>query len=75
MPIGYLQQTLSTAAEARQLSKQLLDKGALSADVILSEGSEEVDLLISLDRSQAAQIIGKPVPDSAWLEEVLPRAA
>ncbi|WP_455233590.1 hypothetical protein [Geopseudomonas aromaticivorans] len=56
-------------AEAQRWKADLLNKGALSVELKPEEGREVVDVIITLERVKAAEILGGEIDDEQWMVE------
>lgn len=66
--VGKLWWFATDKAEADRMKADLLAKGVI--DVQLGEPNDRglIDLIFSLDRDRAVEILGFPVADEEWLE-------
>jgi len=68
-PTGKIWWSADNLAEAKQWETDLLSKGAISVVLKPEDDRENVQVLITLDRSKANEILGYAVDEEEWLDE------
>ncbi len=66
---GKIWQIADNAIEAEQWKTELLAKGADHVELKTEINVEQVDVIITLDRARATEILGYDVEESEWLDE------
>lgn len=55
-------------SEADAMKADLLAKGVIEVELGVPDDSGRIDVIFSLDRGRAREILGFPVADEEWLE-------